>query len=610
MQPVRLILVTLLLVLFFIPGMRAQEKVYRYGRFEQAFTAAKEYADPLRAIELKVQFTGPNGERETARGFWDGGRTWKVRFSPGQAGEWKWSSTCSDAGEKGLVKSGSFRAWEYWGRNEIYRHGTPRVSADRRHLVHADGKPWLWLADTAWNGALLSTRNEWSSYARDRGRRKFSAVQFVLTQWRGARADEAGQVAFGIGECGPDRYQPGVRATDLRAAGSGAAGETAAGTSGRQSARCLHVNPTFFQRMEEKFAALNDEGLVAAPVLLWDLFSADPENPLGSLSAEDAIALARYMVARYDAFQVVWILTADGDYAGANAARWKAIGRAVFPASERQAPAPPTLPATAAGTPGQPPAAQGPHPVAMLPRAMQSPWAEYKGEPWLDLFFYQSGHGDDAAKWRWNAIQGGAVDWRALPPHPVLDAEINYEGQLDSSNRAPIGPAQVRRAAYYSLLAAPPAGVSYGAYGIWSWSRQAGTAFDPRTGVAQPWTQCLDYPGAREMTVLRDLFNSVEWWKLRPDRTLLVPGRGAFDYERYPVAAVAEDNSFAIVYLPDDSPVTVNLDRFQATVDAVWIDPTNGQREVVLNWRPRHEQEMRPPTGGDWLLLLRAPKSW
>jgi hypothetical protein len=45
-------------------------------------------------------------------------------------------------------------------------------------------------------------------------------------------------------------------------------------------------------------------------------------------------------------------------------------------------------------------------------------------------------------------------------------------------------------------------------------------------------------------------------------------------------------------------------------VDAIWIDPSSGRREVMLNWRPYGKREVTPPPGDDWVLLLRAPKSW
>jgi len=55
--------------------------------------------------------------------------------------------------------------------------------------------------------------------------------------------------------------------------------------------------------------------------------------------------------------------------------------------------------------------------------------------------------------------------------------------------------ADVRRAVYYSVLGAPPAGVTYGAHGIWYWSRKAEVPLDHSgTGVALPWYECLVTP--------------------------------------------------------------------------------------------------------------------
>src|SRR2546427_2279096 len=36
--------------------------------------------------------------------------------------------------------------------------------------------PIFYLADTAWNGALLSTSSEWDQYTRERARQKFTEV--------------------------------------------------------------------------------------------------------------------------------------------------------------------------------------------------------------------------------------------------------------------------------------------------------------------------------------------------------------------------------------------------------------------------------------------------
>ncbi len=514
----------------------AGAQVHQHGRFEVTLTAAQDCANPL-TEEVKVEFTAPGGQRREVLAFWDGGRTLKARFSPEQTGAWKYRVLTSEAG---LNRSGSFRVTAYRGNNELYRRGAPRVSPDCRHFVLADGTPWFWLADTAWSGALLSTRAEWDKYLADRAAKKFSTVQFVMTQWRAGRQDELGRVAF----TGTDR---------------------------------IAVVPEFFQRMDEKVAAVNDHGLVAAPVLLWALTSKDRESPGEVLPEDQAARLARYMVARYGAYHVIWILGGDGDYRAAKAERWKTVGREVFPAGRAQ------------------------RPVTLHPRGMQDPWPDLKDEPWLSFFMYQSGHGSDAKKWRWNATQGMAAGWKMEPPRPVIDGEINYEGHLDYQSKRPISDAQVRRAAYYSLLAAPPAGVTYGAHGIWPWVRKPEVPLDhPRAGVAPPWWECLELPGARQMKVLREVFESIQWWKLRPDRALLAEDPEDPEFRSYVMPARSEDGAFALIYLPANPVVKLNLTRLKGKPKAVWIDPRTGERRAAAL-----AAEMKTPGGGDWVLVVR-----
>ncbi len=521
-------------------------ETHRHGRFEVSFTASRDYADALHDVEVTIEFTGPSGSaRKQALAFWDGGRTWRVRFSPELAGRWRYrtASRPADAGLDG--QAGEFQVAAYRGSNELYRRGAPRLSANRRYFVHADNTPWLWLACTGWNSALMSTDEEWKRYIDDRAAKRFSVIQFVTTQWRAGRADERGQVAF----TGVERIQ---------------------------------INPEFFRRMDGKFDALNDRGLVAAPVLLWALTSRDRESPGIALPTAEAIVLARYMVARYGAHHALWILGGDGDYTGANLDRWKAIGRGVFPAH------------------------LDPRPATLHPGGMRDPWPLFQDEPWASFFMYQSGHGNNAAKWKWNATEGPGAGWRLDPPRPVIDGEINYEQHLDYHDRQMIGDAQVRRAAYYSLLSAPPAGVTYGAHGVWFWSRKAEIPLDhPRTGVAEPWHACLDYPGARQMKVLRDIFDAFAWWRLRPDRSLLAVDVADPEYRSYPMPARAEDGSFAVVYLPGNPSVALNLSGFRRGVTGTWFDPRTGARRPAGRWKPEGRVEVSAPGPGDWILVLR-----
>jgi hypothetical protein len=102
--------------------------VYRYGRFEASFTAAKEHDDPLE-LSVVADFTGPGKVQVRVPAFWDGGRTWKVRFSPEKTGTWTYRVQASDEQETGLHgQTGRFQVKAYRGTNQLYLHGAPRVA--------------------------------------------------------------------------------------------------------------------------------------------------------------------------------------------------------------------------------------------------------------------------------------------------------------------------------------------------------------------------------------------------------------------------------------------------------------------------------------------------
>ena len=171
--------------------------VYRYGRFEASFTASKDYDDPLE-LNVVVDFSGPGMARVRVPAFWDGGRIWKVRFSPEKTGSWTYNVQASDTAETGLNgKTGRFQAKAYRGTNQLYLHGAPRVAPGGHYFMHADGRPWFWLGCTGWNSAIMSTDEEWGRYLTDRNSKRYTAIQFVMAApWRAGRKDENGRVAF------------------------------------------------------------------------------------------------------------------------------------------------------------------------------------------------------------------------------------------------------------------------------------------------------------------------------------------------------------------------------------------------------------------------------
>jgi len=67
-----------------------------YRPFEEVFRSSSYYSNPFLMVDLQVQFLSPKGKKHVVDGFWDGGRTWKVRFMPDEIGIWTYSTICSD----------------------------------------------------------------------------------------------------------------------------------------------------------------------------------------------------------------------------------------------------------------------------------------------------------------------------------------------------------------------------------------------------------------------------------------------------------------------------------------------------------------------------------
>jgi hypothetical protein len=515
--------------------------------FEAAFTSERPADNPLQDVELRVTFQSPSKRSQTVRGFWDGGNIWRVRFSPDETGQWQFTTAANPGGDRGLdSRTGTFRVVAAKGATRFERHGPVRVSANRRFLEHADGTPFFWLADTGWNAGLLSTPEEFDHYVRERSRQRFTAVQWVTTQWRASpRGDRLNESAY----------------------------------TGRER---IAINPQFFQRLDAKVNRLNQAGLLSAPVLLWAISGgSDPTvNPGVSLPEDQAIKLAHYMIARWQGNDVLWILPGDGDYRGEKAEKWKRIGRAVF--------------------------ADGPHaPVVLHPGGMHWVLREFQQEPWLDIHGYQSGHGDDEKTLRWMTDGPPSKDWTLEPLRPFINLEPPYENHIAYQSRTRIAPLTVRRAVYWSLLNAPTAGVTYGGHGVWGWDDGTKLPTDHAgSGIPLPWKEALKMPAGEQMAHVASLFTSIDYWRLRPAPDALAeqPGRDAA--ARFIAAAASDKRDLVVVYTPEVRTIAIKSEAVPRG-RATWHNPRTGQRTSARAVRDGTVVRFETPADGDWVLLVK-----
>jgi hypothetical protein len=104
-----------------VHSVDAATTVSKWSRYELPLTATKTYGNPYTDITVTATFTGPGGVSKKVTGFWDGGHSFKVRFTPTQQGTWAYA-IASDPSDAGLTTSGSSTA----GASSSGNHGFVR----------------------------------------------------------------------------------------------------------------------------------------------------------------------------------------------------------------------------------------------------------------------------------------------------------------------------------------------------------------------------------------------------------------------------------------------------------------------------------------------------
>ncbi|MGK7393649.1 MAG: apiosidase-like domain-containing protein [Candidatus Cyclobacteriaceae bacterium M3_2C_046] len=518
----------------------AQPQVGKWMKFEHELTSSELYDNPV-CFQLRATLTAPSGREIEILGFWDGGKLWKIRFSPDEIGTWTFQTDFSDEDNDGLhQKEGSFECVPNQSNLEIYKRGPVKHPKGSYHLSYQDGTPFFWVACTAWNGALKSTDEEWDTYLQHRKDHHYNVIQFVTTQWRGADQNAEGQVAYeGTGR--------------------------------------IRINPEFFKRIDQKIDRINEFGLIAAPVLLWALPFGDGRelSPGYALPDNEAIVLANYIVARYGGNQVVWILGGDGKYTDELEDRWKYIGRSVFGKGNQ---------------------------YVVTTHPMGSSWYGdiYADEPWIDLIGYQSSHNNQARVVNWINKGPMSQQWNQLPPRPLINMEPNYEEihfKIDAED--------VRNASYWSIFATPPAGITYGANGIWPWIRPGETILNHRHDPGtSSWRESINFPGSLQIGYLSEFINQYEWWKLTPSQEILVEQPGDQQFNHFISVVKNDDSSLIMAYLPVLQEIKIyNPDHLN--YEGQWFDPVNNVYLEATLVNSQGIVSTTPPSASDHVLILK-----
>ena len=518
---------------------------------EFSFTSIRDVKNPYTDVDLVATFAGPGGVEIRRPAFWDGERTWRVRFAPTRPGLWSYRLSSNDRYDIGLTGStGQLRSVDDAGDHPIYRHGFLRKGPGGRYLAHADNTPFFWLGDTHWR----FTRERWDE-ANKPG---------WSSQFRGM-VDKRVSQGFTV-------YQSNLMLFDW------SSDESPYWMAGKPFE---DVDVAYFQNnVDPRLAYIADHGLVNAIGLGW--YSAADANLAGLKR------FARYIVARYGSYPMVWTLA--GEVAGYDADRWQARidGWREVALTIRHA--------------------DGYHQPRTAHATTERPISPYyAGEDWLTLTLNQHGHGD------FDMRADHYADYLAAHPGtPLVEGESMYEGlhSVEYVGRRPVTDTMVRHVAYRALQSGC-CGYTYGAQGCWNaaWNREDGDSF----WGDLPWYEGIDLPGADQLSHLRRFYELVGWTRLRPFMACF-RSEYVFNNTIYaPLVTADPDMDTVVIFFGETYRTAAGsaaLSLLKETSYALrWFDPRTGHFTVI-------EAQAHPvdgalplppkPDGRDWVFLAEA----
>ncbi len=431
-----------------------------------------------------------------------------------------------------------------------------KVSPNGRFLVYADGRPFFYLGDTAWELFHRLNREEADRYLGDRASKGFTVIQAVAL----AELD-------GLNAPNPYGHRPLIdndpAKPDVRDGPANDYWDHVDYIVDRATSLGLFIGflPTWGDKWNKKWGV--------GP----EIFTPDKAEAYG-----------KWIGRRYRDKPVIWIM--GGDRPIENDTQREIVRRMVWGLHQGDG---------------------GIHLHTFHPTGGQGSSAYFHDAEWLDFNMRQNGHVTEFTG-RYSQTR---ADYDRTPVKPVVDGEPIYEDHPVSFDAAKLGhsvAADVRRPLYWDLFGGA-FGHTYGHHSVWQmWA----PGRQPVNNPLMPWFEAVDQPGASQMQYGRRLIQSRPFLTRIPDDTVIVPadvktsvpGAG-----RYRFAATRDsEGSFAMVYAPVGRKFKVRMDAVAGPrVKAWWFNPRNGEAMVIGEFPNRGEREFTPPTPGellDWVLVL------
>jgi hypothetical protein len=444
-------------------------------------------------------FRGP-GKTIEIEGFWDGGDIWKVRMAPTEPGTWNYEVTSS---EKSLQQRGSFVCIE------SSRHGFVRPNPARPYsFMYDDGSPWLWKGDTSWRGytSIIPYEGRWKSYVDLRAQQGYTAMQSIVVSYING-------LGFWKNE-GGTCFVEGADAKDYD-----------------------QLNPGYFHWIDKRFDYAIGKGIVPVILFTW-------AQEYVNFSPQQFERYVHYLVARYAAKNVIWVLCGEYNEITADFSRptseFADIGRLVKKLDPYD------------------------HPVTLHPTGRTST-DEFGDQEWHDIIMQQTPY--------------SARDVGRDRHHnkPVVNAEPRYFYPLEVGE----GANDESRFELWEIVCSG----GYYSTGFYTTYAPDKGGWDPAAlADEQGWVaflnRCLDRLPLTEMAP------HPEWTSA--GQLLAKPGAEYLAYHR------------------GGGGVTIDFSHLSGTLPVEWIDPRSGTLQSGGRITGGASRTLIPPFSGDWALHVGA----
>ena len=453
-------IISMVLILPFAAGQvqsaEASTDSVQWRVTELTFQAEKHYENPFDTDEVHFSavFLGPNNRKLEVPGFWDGGRTWRIRFTPTAPGEWHYATVCSNHEDAGLHDVTGQLVAKTAAGHALWTHGGfLRVSQDDHYLTYTDGTPFFWLADTWW--ACPSFRTPFDNFRKLVDTRVSQG--FSVFQAHGFRSFR----------------RPGVPDDNLWSMAMADQADNAFEAVQNASEESLR-----YWRETDKYYAYADARGMLGIVGFWT------HNSYDRYDHSNHKRLWRYFVARYGAYPITFLITQEYNAREAHVQKYIDLGAFIEECD--------------------------PYKRAMSAHA----WARSRDKrqawdsPWHDFIMLQAGH------FRYEQPEYYHDIYFREAPQPVLESETNYEGFERPNFKAN---AECIRRCAYTAVQSGCFGFSYGAQGLYhSVLTRDVPGPTKKWGPVLTWDEGLSQPGGHQLQFLRQCYESVEWWQLEP----------------------------------------------------------------------------------------------